>query len=310
MDCGGAPPVFDAMFSIHEHTSAGGEQAVAGEGSYSLAPLGGAAAAGFAASCSTQLIGKLLAQISPPPTLASLPPEVRVLICAHLPVQSLGRAARLSREWRGAACAPTVWRSCLARDYPKALVTHQAAAVQADGAAAAATAATEAAGDWRDLYRSARADAERERNRKAEQARRRQSRLEEARRFNRPQMIQPPHLGGPTFPQPGGGWGMPGGRNPLMAGGDYDRMPNLPFAPGGGLMIPGSGNMGGGAGGDLGGMGTIGGVRDILPGGGGLGGMPGGGRGGFGGRGGGMFGGRGGRGGFGGGGLGGFQPMG
>jgi hypothetical protein len=72
-------------------------------------------------------------------------------------------------------------------------------------------------------------------------------------------------------------------------------------------MIPGSGNIpevGGG------GFGTIGGIRDILPGGdgGGFGGIPlPGGRGGFGGRGrGGAFGGRGGRGG----GMGGFQPMG
>ena len=72
-------------------------------------------------------------------------------------------------------------------------------------------------------------------------------------------------------------------------------------------MIPGSGNMPE----TSGGFGTIGGIRDILPGGdaGGLGGipLPGGGRGGFGGRGrGGAFGGRGGRGG----GMGSFQPMG
>ena len=68
-------------------------------------------------------------------------------------------------------------------------------------------------------------------------------------------------------------------------------------------MIPGSGNIH-----PEGGFGTIGGIRDILPGGGGIGGIPlPGGRGGLGGRGrGGMFGGRGGRGG----GMGGFQPMG
>jgi hypothetical protein len=94
--------VFDASFSIREHTSSDGiAQLQAGAGQLlTLAPL--SAPAIFAAACSTQLLGKLLAQISPPPTLASMPLEIRVLICTHLPLQALGRVAQTCRDWRSA----------------------------------------------------------------------------------------------------------------------------------------------------------------------------------------------------------------
>jgi hypothetical protein len=102
-----APPVFDASFSIREHISSGDvaqlhseASASGGDGLLTLAPL--SAPAVFAAACSTQLLGKLLTQISPPPTLASMPLETRVLICTHLPIQALGRAARICKDWRSA----------------------------------------------------------------------------------------------------------------------------------------------------------------------------------------------------------------
>jgi hypothetical protein len=102
-----APPVFDASFSIREHISSNGiaqlqteASAVGGDGFLTLAPL--SAPDLFAAACSTQLLGKLLAQISPPPTLSSMPLETRVLICTHLPLQALGRAAQICKDWRSA----------------------------------------------------------------------------------------------------------------------------------------------------------------------------------------------------------------
>ena len=79
--------------------------------------------------------------------------------------------------------------------------------------------------DWREVYRRARLDAEREHKRKAAEAeRRRQTR----RQFWGPRPDTRPDGGNFSFS--GGRWGIPG-RNPLMAGGDYDRMPNLPAAP-------------------------------------------------------------------------------
>ena len=78
--------------------------------------------------------------------------------------------------------------------------------------------------DWRELYRRARQDAERAHKRKAEN-RRRQFRN----KFGSRPEIHPDGGMPQQFPG-GGGWGIPG-RNPLMAGGDYDRMPNLPAAP-------------------------------------------------------------------------------
>lgn len=101
------PPVFDACFSIREHTDVDGiallQASASGSdanGSLTLAPL--SAPADFAAACSTQLLGKLLSQISPPPTLASMPLEARVLICTHLPLQAVGRAALICKDWRSA----------------------------------------------------------------------------------------------------------------------------------------------------------------------------------------------------------------
>ena len=80
--------------------------------------------------------------------------------------------------------------------------------------------------DWRELYRLARVDAERERKRKADEAVRRR---ETRHRLPRRPEIDPAG----SMPQPGSGgagWGVPG-RNPMMAGGDYDRMPHLPIGP-------------------------------------------------------------------------------
>jgi hypothetical protein len=88
------PPVFDASFSIREHTDAAGiaqlqqqqtseEDGCGADALLTLAPL--AAPAVFAAACSSQLLGKLLAQISPPPTMASLPAEVRSFSFIALP---------------------------------------------------------------------------------------------------------------------------------------------------------------------------------------------------------------------------------
>lgn len=82
--------------------------------------------------------------------------------------------------------------------------------------------------DWRELYRVTRITAERERKRKAEEEERLRRRRHQFTRQPEPR----PDIGIP-HPAPGGGegrWGFPG-RNPLMAGGDYDRMPNLPAAP-------------------------------------------------------------------------------
>ena len=204
---GSAPPVFDATFSIREHTAAAvpGPSAAAAEGAYSLAPL--ASAVGFAEQCEQELVGNLLAQISPPPTLGSLPPEVRVLVCAQLPLQALGRAAALSRDWRHAACAPAVWRSRLTHDFPTALAT-------------AAAGAPEDRVDWAGVYKAAVVEDRREKQRRAEEraARREMERQREmARRMPVPMPAVP--AGGGAFPAAGGGFGMPG-RNPLMAGGE------------------------------------------------------------------------------------------
>ena len=201
-----APPVFDATFSIREHTAAvvPGPSAAAAEGAYSLAPL--TSAVGFAEQCQQELVGNLLAQISPPPTLSSLPPEVRVLVCAQLPLQALGRAAALSRDWRHAACAPAVWRSRLTHDFPAALTT-------------AAAGAPEDRVDWAGVYKAALVEDRREKQRRAEEraARREMERQREmARRMPVPMPAVP---AGPAFPAAGGGFGMPG-RNPLMAGGE------------------------------------------------------------------------------------------
>jgi hypothetical protein len=118
---------------------------------------------------------------------------------------------------------PSVWRCCLARDFPSAL-----AATQARGPASAAKDGHSSEGeDWRQLYKLTRLDAERERKRKAEEAERR--RRQTRRQFPHRPEIHP----GSAMPQPlsgGGNWGIPG-RNPLMAGGDYDRMPHLPAVP-------------------------------------------------------------------------------
>jgi hypothetical protein len=83
--------------------------------------------------------------------------------------------------------------------------------------------------DWRQVYKLTRLDAERERKRKAEEAERRRRRRQNRHHFSHRPEIHPDS----GMPQPfsgGANWGIPG-RNPLMAGGDYDRMPHLPAAP-------------------------------------------------------------------------------
>jgi hypothetical protein len=304
---GASPQVFDASLVVSAHTSA--VSSSSGGSWHLLHPLSDLKH--LAAQLHEEMVARLLCVIRQPPTLDSLPPEVRQLMLTMLDVTALGRLATTSKDWQHASAEPAVWLRLVRRDFPHAhRVIRAAEASVGEGGESSGMRSCKA------VYRSARLEAKATQRRHEEEARRRE---EEARMLR---MEAERHRGGWGLPDGGGLHGGLGGDGPFgpggadfMQGGDFDRnpFPGLGWAPGsepGGAL--GRGGMIGG------GLGTIGGDHDIMPGGGfgeGLG-MPGRGgrggmrRGGFGRRGGG-WGGRGGPlGGMGGGGFGGFQPMG
>jgi hypothetical protein len=169
----------------------------------------------------------------PPPTLDSVPPEVRQLLLTMLSVASLGRLAATSKDWERACAAPAVWLPLLQRDFPEQVS-------QLDDAAAAPVEMPPYRAIYRAALEMARAEAEAERSAKA---------AAEA------EVQRVMHEMGDSGLLPGSGR-VGGG---FMQGGDFDRHPGGGGFPGGPL------GRGGGFGG---GLGMIGGGHDIMPGGG------------------------------------------
>jgi len=178
----------------------------------SLERLGGALQLG--------VVSRLVAVFRPPPTLSSLPTELRLVVFSHLEAKDLLSVGGVCRELRAASMDKPLWRELLRVDFPLRAVVGD---------------------DCRQTY----VVAERE-----QRQRRRTRDL-----IDRDQMAQPrpfpgaPPVGFPEGGMPGTGW--PGNGNQpgnFLVGGDYDLAPGG-LGIGGGPMPFGGGGRGGRRGG-------------------------------------------------------------